>query len=221
MVESTTRIDVTLGRLMRRGGSWLGAVIIVAAVVALGPRARAIAGPVSKDAQSLAGEATAAFRMGRYAEAAGKYDEAFALRPDPALLYNAAQSYRLAGNQARALEHYRNYVGLYPDCASAEDARGHVSRLTKVVEDRRSPPAIAPAPVPAIASPPTSQDSAGVPLLARPAPAPDDAKRSLTQETWFWVALGAAAAVVATTVVLLASRDETFPEPTFGTARGN
>jgi hypothetical protein len=72
-----------------------------------------------------------------------------------------------------------------------------------------------------MASPPTSRNGAGVPLLARPAAAPADASRSLTQEIWFWVALGAAAAVVAATVVLLASRDETFPEPTFGTARGN
>ena len=70
MVESTTRIDVTLGRLMRRGSSWLGAVVIVATVFALGPRARAAPGPGSKDARSFAWEAAGAFRMGRYGEAA-------------------------------------------------------------------------------------------------------------------------------------------------------
>ena len=48
-----------------------------------------------------------------------------------------------------------------------------------------------------------------------------EAKPSLTEQTWFWVAVGAAVAVVGTTVILLASRGETFPEPTFGTARGN
>ena len=129
MVESTTRIDVTLGRLMRRGSSWLGAVVVVATVFALGPRARAAPRPGSRDARSISWEATAAFRAGRYGEAAEKYEAAFSLRPDPALLYNAAQSVRLAGNKARALELYGNYVRLYPDGASAEDARGHVAAL--------------------------------------------------------------------------------------------
>ena len=75
---------------------------------------------------------------GTLREAAAKYEAAFALRPDPALLYNAAQSHRLAGNKPRALELYRDYVRLYPDGASAEDARGHVSALKKVVEDHRA-----------------------------------------------------------------------------------
>jgi hypothetical protein len=247
MVESTTRIDVTLGRLMRRGSSWLGAVVIVATVFALGPRARAAPGPGSNDARSFSWEAAGAFRIGRYGEAAAKYEAAFALRPDPALLYNAAQSHRLAGNKARALELYRNYVRLYPDGASAEDARGHVSALKKVVEDQPRPqpasptpsPAPAPAspdaetlppsletaaphaPPPVATTPPSPRRNASVPLLSRPAPAPADTNGSLTQQTWFWVAVGAAVAVVGTTVILLASRGETFPEPTFGTARGN
>ena len=63
--------------------------------------------------------------------------------------------------------------------------------------------------------------NASVPLLSRPAPAPADTNGPLTQQTWFWVAVGAAVAVVGTMVILLASRGETFPEPTFGTARGN
>jgi tetratricopeptide (TPR) repeat protein len=232
---------------MRRGSSWLGAVIIVATAFALGPRARAALGPGIKDARSITWEAAGAFRVGRYGEAAAKYEAAFALRPDPALLYNAAQSHRLAGNKPRALELYRDYVRLYPDGASAEDARGHVSALKKVVEDQphpqpasaTAPPVAAPAPPdqgtlpasvetpapatppPTAATPPSPRTNPSVPLLSRPAPAPAEARGSLTQQTWFWIAVGAAVVVVGTTVILLASRGETFPEPTFGTARGN
>ena len=75
------------------------------------------------DARELYGEAMAAFGLGHYAAAAEKYEAAFSLRPDPALLYNAAQSYRLAGNKPRALELYRNCLRLYPNFRNAEDAR--------------------------------------------------------------------------------------------------
>ncbi len=50
--------------------------------------------------------------------------------------------------------------------------------------------------------------------------APPDEPRPLTQKVWFWVAVGAGA-VVLTTVLLLATRGESFPEATFGTATGN
>ena len=78
-------------------------------------------------------EATAAFGLGHYAEAAEKYETAFSLRPDPALLYDAAQAYRLAGNRGRALELYRNYLRLYPDRQNADEARNQVAALTKAI----------------------------------------------------------------------------------------
>jgi tetratricopeptide (TPR) repeat protein len=262
-VESTTPIDVTLGALMLRAWS-SKAVLIVGLVLALRPAAGAA--PAGKqDARRAYEEATAAFGLGRYAEAAEKYEAAFALRPDPALLYNAAQSYRLSGNKARALELYRNYVRLYPDGANAEDARSHVAALKKVIEEERPPiemarppggtaapaagaagpnaaqPGGAPpagvasspgrpmpppvetpmpvTPLPAAAPPPAGNANAS--LVARPAPAPTNEKKPVTQQTWFWVALGAGAAIVATTVILLSTRSDRYPDPTFGTARGN
>ena len=98
---------------MRSARLLWSAAIVVAAVLAVQAPVRAATS--SKDARRVYDEATAAFGLGRYAEAAEKYEAAFSLRPDPALLYNAAQSYRLAGNKARALELYRNYVRLYPE----------------------------------------------------------------------------------------------------------
>ncbi|HEY7374083.1 MAG TPA: tetratricopeptide repeat protein [Polyangia bacterium] len=120
----------------------LGLVAMVGVAVGLAavPAARAAGtAPSSKDAKRIYEEATAAFGLGRYAEAAERYEAAFAIKPDPALLYNAAQSYRLAGNKPRALELYRNYVRLYPDGTNAEDARSHVAALKKAIEDERPP----------------------------------------------------------------------------------
>jgi tetratricopeptide (TPR) repeat protein len=230
---------------MRRR-SWWSAVIVVAVVAVLAPAARAAGG--ARDARQIAAEAGAAFRAGRYGEAGDGYAAAFGLRPDPVLLYNAAQSYRLAGNKSRALELYRTYVRLYPDGPNAADAGIQVAALKKVVEDERqtaaalaAPPPAAPAsatapppadtappvapasdvaPPPAAPPPASARTNPAVPLVSRPAPRAEE-KRSITQASWFWVVVGAGVAIVATTLILLGTRDTTYPDPTFGTARGN
>jgi len=221
---------------------------VVVLVLLIGCLARTAFAASGRDAKKIYEEATAAFGLGRYAEAAEKYEAAFAARPDPALLYNAAQAYRLAGNKPRALELYRNYVRLYPDGANANDARSQVAALKKDIDGERPPvappppppvtaPAPGPAPVaplpPAMPPPVETVPPGAVPAAAPPAPAPGngvptltstgatpDESRPLTQKVWFWVAVGAGA-VVLTTVLLLATRSETFPDATFGTARGN
>ena len=232
------------------------AAVLVLLLACLGRPALAAS---SKDAKKIYEEATAAFGLGKYAVAAERYEAAFAIRPDPALLYNAAQSFRLAGNKQRALELYRNYVRLYSDGSNADDARGHVAALKKEIEEGAgvhaaptlpvaprplAPPAPGPASAPSSpvaplgpampppvesvppalaplpgAAPPVSAPSNGVATLTTSS-APSDEQRPLTGKVWFWVAVGAGA-VALTTVLLLATRSETFPEATFGTARGN
>ena len=137
------------------------------------------------DARKHYDRATAAFGLGKYAEAAAEYEAAFRLRPDPALLYNCAQSYRLAGDRARAIELYRNYLRLYGDAPNAEDARKHLGNLELAAAAERPalaapaprpmlPPApaaaVAVTPPPAIpAAPPASEP---VPPLVASAPVP-------------------------------------------------
>jgi len=150
--------------------------VVVALSFALGGVARA---DKAKDARKAYDEATAAFGLGRYAEAAEKYEQAFSLRPDPALLYNAAQAYRLAGNKPRALELYKNCLRLYPDFKNAEDARSHVATLKKQLEDDQHAaapppaphaPAAAPAPVPAPAPATSGLPAMPPPVLTVPPP---------------------------------------------------
>lgn len=193
------------------------------------------------DAKELYGEATAAFGLGHYAAAAEKYEAAFSLRPDPALLYNAAQSFRLAGNKPRALELYRNCLRLYPSFRNAEDARRQVTNLKAEIEQEQSaraatvppPPSVAVTPSPAaVVPPPTGALPPPVPaasspppvLLAAPAvtaPAPAaEADRPVTSKAWFWAAIGAAV-VGGTVAVLLATRGTSYPEASFGTVNGN
>jgi tetratricopeptide (TPR) repeat protein len=230
------------------GVSWSNAALVAFAVasVAATPTWAAPRAVPANDARRAYEEATAAFGLGRYDEAAEKYETAFGIRPDPALLYNAAQSYRLSGNKPRALELYRNYVRLYPDRPNAPDARNQVAALKKSIEDERSPngmghtTAAPPGPPPTLVVPVTPLVSAPPPgpsMMAPPPPtataaplltadaavstAPGDPDRdqSLLRRPWFWVAVGAVI-VGATVGVLLATRGEKFPDATL-MASGN
>jgi tetratricopeptide (TPR) repeat protein len=79
-------------------------------LVALAAPARA-----DEDAKALFDQGTALFALHRFAESAAAYEKAFALHPDPALLYNAAQAQRLAGNKRRARDLYESLLRVYGD----------------------------------------------------------------------------------------------------------
>jgi tetratricopeptide (TPR) repeat protein len=199
---------------------------LLALVVLLTSGPAATAGKDGGDARRLYDEATAAFGLGRYSEAAEKYEAAFEVRPDPALLYNAAQAYRLAGNKARALELYRNYIRLYPTRPNTPDARNHIAALTKTLDDERAtsappaapePPPPAPAPVaPAAPEPPAP----AAPALVASSDARPGEARPLVRRPWFWVAVGAAV-IGGAAAVLLATRGTTYPDASLGKVPGN
>jgi tetratricopeptide (TPR) repeat protein len=219
--------------MAKQGLGWSGAVLIA---VLLGASSSARAD--RNEARRAYDAATAAFGLGHYAEAAEKYEKAFSIHPDPALLYNCAQAYRLAGNRARALELYRNYLRLYPDRSNADEARSQVAALSKAIDDEKpvaiAPPpaqtaapvvASLPPPAPALSpsaassssSPPVSQTvAAGIAIGPSAEPPP-----SSGSHTWIWIAAGAAVVVGATVAILLATRGERFPDASYGTATGN
>ncbi|HLK91083.1 MAG TPA: tetratricopeptide repeat protein, partial [Polyangia bacterium] len=145
--------------------AWVGALSLV---IALGTCSGAAAATRDSDAKQVYEQAMAAFGLGHYAEAAQKYEQAFSLRPDAALLYNAAQSYRLAGNKPRALELYRNCVRLFPSFANADEARGHIATLTREIAEAEKTKAASPPPV--VSPPPVASAPAAAPGAA-PAPA--------------------------------------------------
>ena len=219
--------------MAKQGLGWSGAVLIA---VLLGASSSARAD--RNEARRAYDAATAAFGLGHYAEAAESYEKAFSMHPDPALLYNCAQAYRLAGNRARALELYRNYLRLYPDRSNADEARSQVAALSKAIDDEKpvaiAPPpaqtaapvvASLPPPAPALSpsaassssSPPVSQTvAAGIATGPSAEPPP-----SSGSHTWIWIAAVAAVVVGATVAILLATRGERFPDASYGTATGN
>jgi tetratricopeptide (TPR) repeat protein len=190
------------------------------------------------DASVYQQKATAAFGLGEYKEAAENFEHAFKVHPDPALLFNAAQAHRLAGNKERALTLYENYLHIY----GAKDSRA--AEVQKHIDDVKAaiahgkPAATAPvtalppaAPAPAPASPQAAPPSlvttapppvaAGAPVLvAQPSAAPSD-DRSLTSKPWFWITVGGGVAVAAVVAILVASSGSAKgPTPSMGIVNG-
>src|SRR5206468_11900660 len=105
-----------------------------------------------------------------------EYEAAFKAKQDPALLYNAAQSHRLAGDNQKALLLYKNLVKLYPSTKYATESKGRIEKLEQAIATSQSPPN-GPAPVPdvptgAATAPATTGGAApgAVPEAAAPPP---------------------------------------------------
>jgi tetratricopeptide (TPR) repeat protein len=194
----------------------------------------------TETARELFEKGTAAYALGHYDEAAAAYEKAFSIKPDPALLYNAAQAHRQAGNKKRALMLYQNYVRLYPGRVPnrAEVDRIIVSLRQAIDSDQNAssvPPMDTappgrdygpePAPAPARTAPPAATESRV--STATPAGARDltqtPAEKPLVKRPWFWAVVAGAVVVVAVGVGLgvglgTADRD---PHPSIGALKVN
>jgi tetratricopeptide (TPR) repeat protein len=177
-------------------------------------------------AKALYRRGTADYALGKYADAAKEYEAAFELRPDPALLYDAAQAYRLAGVSARAVELYESYLRIFGDqVANRTEVERHIKDLKQALDAQQraasSPPltpekgalalsdsfprAAAPKPSEAGAPAPSKPETAAPPahLIETPADrvvtvnAKATDKKPLFKKAWFWSVVAGGAALVA------------------------
>jgi tetratricopeptide (TPR) repeat protein len=175
----------------------------------------------AEDAKAHYQKATAHFAVGEYHEAAIEYEEAFKLKQDPAILFNAAQSFRLAGENPKALLLYNNIVKLYPETQYAKDSKERIQKLSEsgtntpaaaspAPPPTTAPPAVtplspAPAAPPPAAPPPAVTPAApsapgAAPMIVASPPPPAAEERPFYTRWWFWTGVGAvvvAGAVVA------------------------
>jgi hypothetical protein len=144
-------------------------VVALATLLAASPLARA---STEDEARVYLDKATAAYALNKYAAAAENFEKAFELKPDPALLYNAAQAYRLAGNKERALELYESYLRVYGRKASGRDQiEARIRDLKQAIEHDKavatSPP-VTTLPVGKATEPPPAPAAAPAPVAASP-----------------------------------------------------
>lgn len=82
-------------------------------------------------------EGTREFELGHFDEAIKHYEEAYRHRDDPVLLYNLAQTHRLAGHHAQAIRMYKQYLLRVPDAANRDEVKQKIAALEKLAENER------------------------------------------------------------------------------------
>jgi tetratricopeptide (TPR) repeat protein len=173
---------------------------------------------------------TVALNTGHYEEAVKAFEEAYALNQDPALLFNLAQAYRLAGQPGKALDACSSFLrsANATDRAQVERFMAELGMIVfqiRTQKDSRplptppsapesiAPPALEPPPLatsarvekaskpPALDLTPRPQAIATVDLTTSP-PDPGPAQ-PFYRRTGFWVLAGGTAAALAAGAVLL------------------
>jgi len=163
---------------------------------------------------------TAAFNLGHFDEAVKAYEEAYRLVPDPSLLYNIAQSYRMDHKLEKAMIAYRSFLrNAGSDDPNRRLAERRVEDLQKQIDEENAakaalePPKASNFPEPKTKSPPIhAQEPAIAPtpdtpnLVDQPPPPPiRNASPPFYKKWWFWGAVGGAVAAGTVTAILLAS----------------
>lgn len=211
-------------------------VVVLVVLLAIGGAAGA-ADPRTEAAREHSRQGDSYYKLEKYTNAIGEYEQAYLSKPDPSFLFNIAQCHRLMGHGAEAIKFYRRFLN---DAPPTNPSRGvaekHIRDLeesskTAVVEPPASPP-VTPLPpaTPAPVSPPPTgvgattpvaleatnptSTATTTPIVENSAPAASDDQKPFYYKWWFWTAVGA---VVATGIVIgvVASRhDPSCPEMT-------
>ena len=158
------------------------------------------------------------YNLTEYREALGDFAEAYRLKPDPAFLFNIAQSYRQLGESEKAAQFYRNYLRESPGATNRSDVERFIADADAAVAQARATraptaieaPQIAPPPAAASTTPTTQPPPPPQQLsvTAPPPPVPDAPPPVLTtapaiegqpaaprSRTWLWVGIGIVAVV--------------------------
>ncbi|GAB4217008.1 MAG: hypothetical protein OHK0013_44130 [Sandaracinaceae bacterium] len=121
--------------------------------------------PQEAEARALHAAASVAFDQGRFEEAQQRFEQAYALSPRPALLYNIAAAADRAGHDDVALVRYAAYLEAMPDAPNRAFVEGRLRVLRARAE------ATARASEPSLQAQQTTEPAAS--SGADPTPAPD------------------------------------------------
>jgi len=175
-------------------------------------------------------QATAAFNLGQYDEAATLYEKAYKLVSDPILLYDLGQTYRLANKLGKALVAYRSYLRTAPeDAPNRPKVEQWVSELewTSTLQSKHEvqkteplPPVVLPpapatpasaTPAPAVPAPAAPSTSARTDLVAQ-VPSQEPPSPTSWKKWAPWAGVGVTAALGIATIVEWLSAKSTFSD---------
>ncbi len=157
----------------------LGAALCGAATLAWPAAAMAESAALRQRAREMSDEAAKLFKAQRYAEAAERIEQAYALDPSVRLrLRNAGRAWQEAGNAARALHCFERFLALETDPALRKDAEERIAALRQsgggqVAAGRASAGSVASPRSPPQGGAPGAADAGATPATREAVPAPD------------------------------------------------
>jgi tetratricopeptide (TPR) repeat protein len=146
-------------------------------------------------------EATKAFRLGEFSRAVEEYRAAYNAKPEPPILYNIAQAYRLAGNLEQALFFYRSYLHTLPTAENRAEVTERIAAIDQQLKAEKAvttkpPNTLAPvAPIETVPIPPPEANEKAA--SSRPVVVEEAPRRPLVKSWWLWTTVGVAAAGIA------------------------
>jgi tetratricopeptide (TPR) repeat protein len=173
------------------------AALLVVLVVASGAARAQGARTDQAQSKALYDEGSRAYKAGDYPRAIELFLAAYDLSHVPAILFNVAQAYRLAGTCDRALEYYRRSLEEEPEAANRAEVEERITEMERCAEEKaaRQREAAEPDDDPgsAVAASPSEDASTPPNVVSAPAPERPPPRRSILPLVT--VGVGTAAAV--------------------------
>ena len=115
----------------------LGRAVLVAVLLCSLAEASWADKKTETEARTYYDQGTKYYALGPFEEAIQNYEKAFELRPDPVLLYNIAQAYRLQGNFQQASFFYKSYLRNQPDAKNRAEVEARLADLEEQLDKQR------------------------------------------------------------------------------------
>ncbi|MFL5305911.1 MAG: tetratricopeptide repeat protein [Polyangia bacterium] len=209
--------------------------VVVLAVLAATSAPAGAADARTEAAREHSRQADAYYKLEKYPNAIGEYEQAYLSKPDASFLFNIAQCHRLMGHAAEAIKFYRRFLNdAAPSAPSRAIAEKHIRDLDEASKSTTSEPPAAPpppvTPLPRAAPPPspppatgvgattpvgleaTNPTSAPTPLVENSSPPASDEAKPFYYKWWFWTAVGAAVATGIVIAIVASPHDPACPE---------
>ncbi len=141
-------------------------------LLAIGLSAGGIARAGNRDAEAKEHyeEGTKAFNLGEFKRAIEEYRKAYQAKPEPVLLYDIAQSYRLSNDLTNAVFFYRSYLRNSPNASNRREIDERIRKLEAQLQEQHQVTTQPPnTPVP-IGSQPARETPPETPLPAEATP---------------------------------------------------
>lgn len=80
---------------------------------------------------------TTLYDLGKYDEAIVEFQQAYEIKDDPVLLYNIAQSFRLASKYSEALRFYRTYLRRAPKAPNRDEVETKIADMENLIAQQQ------------------------------------------------------------------------------------